>query len=119
MRIKASGHGRDERPPPEDCACGVCETVELLGRKWTLDVMGILSPSETVRFNALQRELGRISPRTLSDRLSQLEEAGVVDRIDHEETPPRVEYVLTEKGEALAEALEPLVAWAQEHGGGT
>lgn len=117
MRIEASGHGREERPPPEDCACRVCQTFDLLGRKWTLDLLGVLHAEGRVRFNALQRELGRVSSRTLSDRLSQLEEEALVDRIDHDESPPRVEYRLSTDGQALVEALEPLVAWAQGRDG--
>lgn len=116
MRIQTTGHGRGKMPPPEDCSCGVCETVDLLGRKWTLDLLGVLAEQGPVRFNALERELDGISPRTLSDRLSQLGEEGLVDRIDHEETPPKVEYRLSPDGDALVEALDPLVAWSMARG---
>lgn len=112
MRIKARGHGRGPDEPPEDCGCGVCGVVDLLGRKWTLDLVGVLHEQGPVRFNAIQRELDGISPRTLSDRLDQLEDQGLVERFDHDETPPKVEYELADDGHALVQALEPLVAWA-------
>lgn len=118
MRIKTTGHGRreDAPDPPEDCGCGVCDTVDLLGRKWTLDIVGVLDREERVRFNQLQRHLGGISPRTLSDRLSQLEDEGLVERIEHDQTPPKVEYELAPEGRSLVEALKPLVAWADADG---
>lgn len=117
MRIQAAGHGRSKEDPPEDCSCTVCGTVQLLGRKWTLDLLGILRERGPIRFNALKRELDGISPRTLTDRLESLEDEGLVDRIDHDETPPKVEYALAEDGTELVEALAPLVAWAQKRGG--
>jgi DNA-binding HxlR family transcriptional regulator len=115
MRIQARGHGREEvTDPPEDCSCGVCGTVELLGRKWTLDLVGALAREAPIRFNELERQLEGISPRTLSDRLSQLEEAGLVERVEHDQAPPKVEYRLEPKGRELAAALGPLVDWADE-----
>lgn len=116
MRIDASGHGRAASDPPEDCACEVCATMALLGRKWTLDVLGVLHERGRVRFNELKRELDGVSPRTLTDRLDQLVEEAIVDRIDHEQTPPKVEYALAEDGRQLVDALEELVAWAEGRG---
>lgn len=98
---------------PGQGGCPVCRMVELLGRKWTLHLVWTLREAGPVRFNELERRAEGISPRVLSDRLDQLVEEGLVERTDHGETPPRVEYELTEKGHDLEAALEGLLAWAR------
>jgi DNA-binding HxlR family transcriptional regulator len=60
------------------------------------------------RFCELERSLEGISPRTLSLRLRALEEEGIVERRTFPEVPPRVEYALTEKGDALAPLIEDM-----------
>ena len=62
----------------------------------------------TSRFCELERSLEGISPRTLSLRLRALEEEGIVERHTFPEVPPRVEYALTEKGEALVPLIEDM-----------
>jgi DNA-binding HxlR family transcriptional regulator len=66
------------------------------------------------RFCELERSLEGISPRTLSLRLRALEEAGVVKRKTYPEVPPRVEYVLTEKGRALVPLIESMRAYGTQ-----
>lgn len=116
MRIQEQPEPEPEDEVAADCACPTCHTLELLARRWTPHVLEELAGSRRLRFNELKRRLEGISPRTLSDRLSQLTEAGLVERTDHGETPPRVDYELTEAGHELGEALEDLVHWTEEHG---
>ena len=66
------------------------------------------------RFCELERSLAGISPRTLSLRLRALEEEGVVARQTFPEVPPRVEYALTEKGQALIPIIESMRAYGTE-----
>ena len=66
-------------------------------------------------FGDLETHLSTASTSTLSDRLDELAEAGLVMRTQHNEIPPRVEYELTEQGEQLRERLEPLLEWATTH----
>ena len=66
------------------------------------------------RFCELQRSLEGISPRTLSLRLRALEEQGIVERHTYPEVPPRVEYSLTEKGEALLPLIEDMRSYGRE-----
>ncbi len=66
------------------------------------------------RFCELERSLAGISPRTLSLRLRALEEEGMVERHTFPEVPPRVEYSLTEKGEALLPLIEDMRAYGKE-----
>lgn len=68
----------------------------------------------TIRFNELKRKLEGISPRTLSDRLTELEEMGLIERIDHGTIPPKVEYRLTDKGRDLETVYQAFLEWAND-----
>ena len=84
---------------------GCC--AEIISGKWTLLVIRDLA-EETRRFCELERSLRGISPRTLSLRLRALEEHGIVERHTYPEVPPRVEYGLTPKGQALVPLIEDM-----------
>ncbi len=90
-----------------NASCPVCRTAEIVCGKWTLLVIRDLAEGSS-RFCELERSLEGISPRTLSLRLRALEEEGVVERHTFPEVPPRVEYALTEKGEALVPLVEDM-----------
>jgi DNA-binding HxlR family transcriptional regulator len=87
--------------------CPVCRTADVVCGKWTLLVIRDLAEGRS-RFCELERSLEGISPRTLSLRLRALEEEGIVVRTTFPEVPPRVEYLLTEKGEALVPLIEDM-----------
>ena len=80
--------------------CAVACTADILGAKWTALIVHDLSEGAR-RFSELERACSSISPRTLSERLDTLERLGLVVRTSYPESPPRVEYELTEKGAAL------------------
>jgi len=90
-----------------NASCPVCRTAEVVCGKWTLLVIRDLAEGAS-RFCELERSLEGISPRTLSLRLRALEEEGIVERHTYPEVPPRVEYALTEKGEALVPLVEDM-----------
>ena len=90
--------------------CPVCKTAEVVCGKWTLLVIRDLSEGNC-RFCELERSLEGISPRTLSLRLRALEEEGIVERQTYPEVPPRVEYALTAKGEALVPLIDDMRAY--------
>ncbi|MGE0065997.1 MAG: winged helix-turn-helix transcriptional regulator [Solirubrobacterales bacterium] len=87
--------------------CPVCRTAEIVCGKWTLLLIRDLAAGNS-RFCELERSLEGISPRTLSLRLRALEEEGIVERHTYPEVPPRVEYALTRKGEALVPLVEDM-----------
>src|SRR5437588_11553329 len=93
--------------------CPVCKTAEIVCGKWTLLVIRDLAEGRS-RFCELERSLAGISPRTLSLRLRALEEEGIVERQTFPEVPPRVEYVLTPKGRALAPLIEDMRTYGRE-----
>lgn len=87
--------------------CPVCRTAEVVCGKWTLLLIRDLAAGSS-RFCELERSLEGISPRTLSLRLRALEEEGIVERHTYPEVPPRVEYALTTKGEALVPLIDDM-----------
>ncbi|MGD0196357.1 MAG: helix-turn-helix domain-containing protein [Solirubrobacteraceae bacterium] len=96
-------------PVPEE----VRRVADLLERRWTISIIFAASAGE-VRFNAFIDSVPGISPRMLSERLRDLEHAGMIQRIVHvEDTPPSVEYRLTERGEALRPLIDALRVYAQ------
>jgi DNA-binding HxlR family transcriptional regulator len=87
--------------------CPVCRTAEVVCGKWTLLVIRDLAAGSS-RFCELERSLEGISPRTLSLRLRALEDEGIVERHTYPEVPPRVEYALTVKGQALVPLIDDM-----------
>ena len=87
--------------------CPVARAVSVLDGKWTMLVIRDLLEG-TRRFGDLRRSLAGISPKTLTDRLRELEASGLVTRTMYPEIPPRVEYDLTERGRSLAPVLAAL-----------
>jgi DNA-binding HxlR family transcriptional regulator len=83
-----------------DHGCAVAATAEIVATKWTPLIVHDLSEGPR-RFMELERACPGISPRTLSERLDMLEAQDVILRRSYPESPPRVEYELTEKGRAL------------------
>src|SRR5258706_9805606 len=82
------------QPLPEE----VGRAAELLGRRWVLAILWASSEAGAVRFNEFKQALETVPPRTLAARLSELEEAGVLERRIIEPRPPRAEYRLTDPG---------------------
>jgi DNA-binding HxlR family transcriptional regulator len=97
----------------ESATCPVTATAEILSGKWTILLLRDLADGRN-RFCELERSLEGISPRTLSLRLRALEEHGVIERRTFPEVPPRVEYTLTEKGEALVPLIEGMRSYGQD-----
>ena len=93
--------------------CPVCNTAEIISGKWTLLVIRDLAEGCS-RFCELERSLEGISPRTLSLRLRALEAEGIVERRTYPEVPPRVEYRLTPKGEALVPLIEQMRSYGRD-----
>lgn len=92
---------------PASLGCPVARTAEIIGNKWTPLIVRDLARGQR-RFSELERSLTGISPKTLSERLKRLEEAGVVLRACFAEVPPRVEYSLTAKGFDLLPVIESM-----------
>src|SRR5205807_8263170 len=91
---------RTMNPVHESTSCAVAACAEIIGAKWTALLVHDLSEGPR-RFSELERSCAGISPRTLSERLRALEDEELVLRRSYPESPPRVEYQLTDRGAAL------------------
>jgi DNA-binding HxlR family transcriptional regulator len=89
----------------------VRRTAGLLERRWLLSVL-YAAHSGALRFNEFKQILGEVPPRTLAQRLSELEEAGLLDRTVIDARPPRVEYRLTERGREFGAVVRVLAQLA-------
>ena len=97
----------------ESVGCPVAQTARIIGNRWTPLIVRDLADG-CRRFSQLERSLGGISPKTLSERLKRMEECGVVARHCFAEVPPRVEYSLTDKGHALLPVIESMRTFGTE-----
>jgi DNA-binding HxlR family transcriptional regulator len=96
------------------CRCALSDVMGLLGRKYVMEVVCVVSAHGTVRFGEIEAHLPEASTSTLSTRLDELVEAGLLERERYAEIPPRVEYELSDDGAELAERLRPVVEWVAE-----
>src|ERR1041384_4158666 len=88
--------------------CPVARALDVIGEKWSLLILRDLRRFGPLRFQALAERMPGLAPTTLSARLKTLEGQGVIATRLYETHPPRYEYFLTEKGEALAPVLKAL-----------
>lgn len=86
--------------------------VELIGRRWSGAILRVMLSGQT-RYSDIACAIPGLSDRLLSERLKEFEAEGILKRHVIPETPVRIEYHLTEKGEALHESFAVLAAWAE------
>jgi DNA-binding HxlR family transcriptional regulator len=99
------------RAAAQRAECAATAALNVLGQKWVLRIVRELG-ERTQRFCELQDALGGANSATLSQRLKLLEDEGLIDRNKVSETPPWVEYSLTEKGSDLRRAITGIDRWA-------
>ncbi|MFE9692277.1 winged helix-turn-helix transcriptional regulator [Micromonospora sp. NPDC005806] len=99
---------------PRACAAGLARAFAFLGKRWNGVLLGTLA-NGPAGFAELVRALPGISESVLSDRLGELCRVGLVSRTVREGPPVGVSYQLTDRGAALAPALEALASWADEN----
>ncbi|MBA2813792.1 helix-turn-helix transcriptional regulator [Streptomyces sp. KM273126] len=108
----------DEIPHPcetwPDNGRGFRETLDRIGDKWSVLVIGLLSQGP-LRFGMLHQRVPGISQRMLTLTLRHLERDGIVSRTAYAEVPPRVEYELTALGESLRATVYALARWVTDH----
>jgi len=96
---------------PVTAAQGVEDVFKILEGRWKLVILFHLFGGEKRRFSDLERAIPAISQKMLIQQLRQMEADGVVQRIVHHQVPPKVEYCLTQWGQALCPALDALLKW--------
>ncbi|HSW37640.1 MAG TPA: helix-turn-helix domain-containing protein [Candidatus Saccharimonadales bacterium] len=117
-RTAVSGAPHQSRPT----GVGVLETHEgciasamaIIGNKWTALILRDLFEGPR-RFGELEKSVGNINPRTLSQRLDNLESHGIITKQSFHEVPPRTEYALTKKGQDLLPLLKQMADWGNKY----
>lgn len=94
---------------------GFSYTLSLISGKYKMVILYCLMEYQPVRFNELQRYLKKISDKTLSQNLKELEKDDLIHREVYPQIPPKVEYSLTERGVSLMKVLDQLCVWGEEN----
>ncbi|MBQ1576435.1 MAG: helix-turn-helix transcriptional regulator [Oscillospiraceae bacterium] len=94
---------------------GYSYTLSLIAGKYKPIILYCLMEYEPVRFNEMQRYLGRVADKTLSRNLKELERDELIVRTVYPQIPPKVEYSLTERGHSLVAVLDRLCDWGMEN----
>lgn len=94
---------------------GYSYTLSLISGKYKPVILYCLMEYEPVRFNEIQHYLKKITDKTLSQHLKELEADGLITRKVYPQIPPKVEYSLTDRGHSLMEVLDKLCDWGNEN----
>ena len=105
---------KQKQEPLLDKNCPVRQVINIVGDKWTLPVLYVLTQG-TKRYSELQREIPGISKKMLTQTVRRLESDNILKRTVYPVVPPKTEYSLTIFGNKLIEPLEVLANWAEAH----
>jgi len=111
-KVRYSPKGKVHPPTPESAADDVEQALKFLEGRWKLVILFRLFGGKLLRFSELERAIPAVSQKMLIQQLRQMESDGIVRRIVHHQVPPKVEYGLTDWGQALCPALDALLEWA-------
>lgn len=103
---------KEEALTPSSAADRVEQALKFLEGRWKLVILFRLFGGKVLRFSELEKAIPAISQKMLIQQLRQMEADGIIRRIVHHQVPPKVEYCLTEWGQALCPALDALLQWA-------
>lgn len=96
-------------------ACPIEYTLNLIGGKWKTLILYYLMKEKVLRYGELKRCLHGITHKMLSTQLKELESENLISRKEYPQIPPKVEYMLTNKGVSLLPILDVMSKWGQEH----
>jgi DNA-binding HxlR family transcriptional regulator len=117
---KVSHLPESERPEytAVSAAQGIEQALGFLEGRWKLLILFHLFGGKVLRFSDLERAIPAISQKMLAQQLRRLEADGIVQRMVHNQIPPKVEYQLTTWGQSLCPALDALLKWAENRRAG-
>lgn len=111
-KVGYSPTGKLSDVTPDMAASGVEEAFRMLEGRWKMVIIFHLFDRGVLRFSELERKIPGVSQKMLIQQLRDLEENGIVSRKVYPQVPPKVEYELTEWGQAMCPALDELLEWA-------
>jgi DNA-binding HxlR family transcriptional regulator len=95
--------------------CPVARTLDIIGDRWTMLILGDLLLYKTRRFQDFETTLPGLTPSVLSARLKDLESNSIIASCKYTDHPPRLEYFLSPKGRELRPILQALKKWGEKH----
>ncbi|MEO8105436.1 MAG: helix-turn-helix domain-containing protein [Candidatus Saccharibacteria bacterium] len=101
-------------PPLEPKVGCIASAMDIIGNKWTALILRDLMAGPR-RFCEFEKSVGTINPRTLSQRLDDLELRGIITKQSFAQVPPKIEYSLTPKGHDLLPILQQMAAWGTKY----
>src|SRR5258706_12745300 len=113
VKVRHLPEGKRDDLTPTSAARGVENALKILEGRWKLVILFHLFGGKVLRFSDLERAIPAISQKMLIQQLRQMEVDGIIRRIVHHQVPPKVEYCLTNSGQALCPALDALLKSAE------
>jgi DNA-binding HxlR family transcriptional regulator len=99
----------------EEVECPAEKTILLIGNKWSLLIIReLILADRPLRYNELAKNLKKISSRTLSKKLKNMANYGIIKKTIIDDSPIKVEYSLTEKGRELYKVTQPMADWSKK-----
>jgi DNA-binding HxlR family transcriptional regulator len=111
-KVRHLPESKEIYPTPASAARGVEDVFRILEGRWKLVILFHLFGGKVRRFSDLERAIPAVSQKMLAQQLRQMEADGLVRRLVHPQVPPKVEYSLTDWGQALCPALDALLQWS-------
>jgi DNA-binding HxlR family transcriptional regulator len=112
-KVRYSPKSKGKEYTPVVAAHDVEQAFKVIEGRWKLLILFHLFGGKILRFSELERAIPAISQKMLIQQLRKMETDGMVRRIVHHQVPPKVEYGLTDWGQALCPALDALLKWAE------
>ena len=112
-KVSRSPESERTQHTASSAAQGIEQVFKFVEGRWKLLILFHLFGGKVLRFSDLERAIPAISQKMLAQQLRQLEGDGIVQRIVHNQVPPKVEYHLTTWGQSLCPALDALLKWAE------
>ncbi len=111
-KVGYSPTGKLEDVTPDMAASGIETVLRMLEGRWKMVIIFHLFARGTLRFSELEKAIPGVSQKMLIQQLRDLERDGIVRRTVYPQVPPKVEYDLTQWGQAMCPALDSLLEWA-------
>lgn len=112
-------HGLEQFPNQKkrqkDFKCSIGFAITVIGNKWRAIILWHITKSHPLRYSQLKKSIPNISHKVLSQELKNLENDGLIERIAYPTIPPKVEYILTERGQSLENILTELCLWGKKY----
>lgn len=105
----------DDTYAGENLICPIRYAIDIVGGKWKMPIICMLASGLPIRYSSIKRKLNGVTNMMLAQSLKELEASGIVHREQYNEIPPRVEYMLTDKGKSIIPPLSKLAEWGAVH----